>query len=106
MRWLVVIQYDLKTADQSAQVDCSLEARPLIAFRDYHSTAHENGTLNPQVETELNLATVKPYDGAPPLHLAHNADDFDANGWWYRNFEYQVERERGLDFREDLFSPY
>ena len=53
----------------------------------------------------MNLVTVKPYDGAPPLHLAHNADDLNANGCWYRNFEYQVERERGLDFREDLFSP-
>ena len=24
---------------------------------------------------------------------------------WYRNFEYVRERERGLDFREDLFHP-
>ncbi|HWO37848.1 MAG TPA: amylo-alpha-1,6-glucosidase, partial [Candidatus Acidoferrum sp.] len=27
------------------------------------------------------------------------------NSSWYRNFEYQVERERGLDFTEDLFNP-
>jgi len=100
-----VIQYELITADQTLSVGCFLEARPLIAFRDYHSLTHENGALDPHVETELNLATVRPYDGAPSLHLAHNADDLDLNGWWYRNFEYQAERERGLDFREDLFSP-
>ncbi|MGH9853522.1 MAG: glycogen debranching enzyme N-terminal domain-containing protein, partial [Blastocatellia bacterium] len=100
-----VIQYDLKTSDQTAPAGCFLEVRPLIAFRDYHSTMRENGALNPHVETESNLATVKPYDGAPSLHLAHNADSLDVNGWWYRNFEYQVERERGLDFQEDLFSP-
>ncbi|MCI0391718.1 MAG: amylo-alpha-1,6-glucosidase [Acidobacteria bacterium] len=100
-----VIQYDLKTAGQPAPVGCFLEVRPLIAFRDYHSTMHENGALNPHVEVELNLATVRPYDGVPSLHLAHNADDLDVKGWWYRNFEYQVERERGLDFREDLFGP-
>jgi predicted glycogen debranching enzyme len=101
----VVIQYELKTADQTLPVGCSLEARPLIAFRDYHSLTRENGALNPRVETELNLATVRPYDGAPPLHLSHNADELDLNGWWYRNFEYQAERERGLDVQEDLFSP-
>ena len=27
------------------------------------------------------------------------------DGVWYRAFEYERERERGLDFREDLFSP-
>src|SRR5262245_4601107 len=101
----VVIQYELKTADKTLPAGCFLEARPLIAFRDYHSLTHENGALNPRVEAELNLATVKPYDGASPLHLAHNADELDVAGWWYRNFEYQVERERGLDFQEDLFSP-
>ncbi len=101
-----VIQYELKTADKPAPAGCFLQARPLIAFRDYHGAMHENGALNPHVETELNLATVKPYDGAPSLHLAHNADELDVSGWWYRNFEYPVERERGLDFREDCFSPF
>lgn len=98
-----VIQYEMKAANQAT--GCLLEIRPLIAFRDYHSAMHENGALDPRVETEPNLATVKPYDGVPSLHLAHNADDLDLNGWWYRNFEYQEERERGLDFHEDLFSP-
>src|SRR5260370_7430504 len=27
-------------------------------------------------------------------------------GDWYRNFEYEVERERGLDFMADLFNPF
>lgn len=96
-----VIQYELRGAPAS----CALEVRALIAFRDYHSTMHENGALNPHVEVEPNMATVRPYDGVPSLHLAHDADEIDVNGWWYRNFEYQVERERGLDFHEDLFSP-
>ena len=25
---------------------------------------------------------------------------------WYRNFEYRVERERGLNFQEDLYQPF
>src|SRR5262249_36548930 len=46
-----------------------------------------------------------PYGGLPILYLAHNAQDVDAGGYWYYDFEYQAERERGLDFKEDLFNP-
>ena len=42
----------------------------------------------------------------PALHCAHNADEVDTTGHWYYNFEYAVERERGLDCVEDLFSPF
>lgn len=66
----VVIQYALQMSDTLQLVDAwledppvqtrdklkfaghqfdsiKLEIRPLIAFRDYHSTTHENGALNP-----------------------------------------------------------
>ena len=85
--------------------DCFLEVRPLIAFRDYHSTTHENSSLNPRVESEPGLANVTPYAGLPTLYLAHDAQEIDTTGYWYRNFELEVERERGLDFKEDLFAP-
>jgi predicted glycogen debranching enzyme len=86
-------------------VQPQLELRPLIAFRDYHSTTHENGALNPAVESMPNLASVQPYSGLPSLHFAHNAQTVHEEGYWYRNFVYRVERERGLDFQEDLFNP-
>jgi predicted glycogen debranching enzyme len=82
----------------------TLELRPLIAFRDYHSTTHENPVLDPTVMIEPDIAMVRPYAGLPPLWLAHNGH-VEHSGDWYRNFEYQVERERGLDFAEDLFNP-
>jgi predicted glycogen debranching enzyme len=84
----------------------SLEVRPLIAFRDYHSLAHENGALNPCVQTDRGQAAVTPYESLPALHFAHDAYVLDAAGYWYRNFEYREERERGFDFTEDLFSPF
>ena len=79
--------------------------RPLIAFRDYHSTTHENGAINREIEQRPGLATIAPYQGLPSLHLAHNAVELRKTGEWYRNFEYDAERERGLDFSEDLFNP-
>ena len=47
-----------------------------------------------------------PYHGLPTLYLAHNAMELQRTGDWYRNFEYDAERERGLDFVEDLFNPF
>jgi glycogen debranching enzyme len=39
------------------------------------------------------------------MYLSHNATTVEATGDWYRNFEYARERDRGLDFQEDLFQP-
>src|SRR5262249_4314371 len=101
-----VVQYELnKTGAPNGVSDIKLEIRPLIAFRDYHSTTHENGALNSNIESENGLVTCKPYSDLPPLHLAHDPADIDRNGFWYRNFQYAIEQERGLDFAEDLFSP-
>jgi predicted glycogen debranching enzyme len=97
-----VIQYSVAS---TADLPCTLELRPLIAFRDYHSTTHENGALNPTLQIEPGRVTVSPYQGCPNLCLAHSAADVSREAAWYRNFEYTVEQERGLDYREDLFSP-
>jgi glycogen debranching enzyme len=78
----------------------------LIAFRDYHGTTHENGVNNSSVQERSGSASVTPYRGLPSLHLAHNAIELRKTGDWYRNFEYEAERERGLDYSEDLFNPF
>ena len=109
-----VIQYKLlekekgtsKDSAPSAQRNIQLEVRALVAFRDYHSLAHESGSINRSVEVEKGLATVKLHGEITALHLAHDADELDYASYWYRNFEYCAERERGFDFTEDLYSPF
>jgi predicted glycogen debranching enzyme len=98
-----VVQYELHGL---AAQTVKLELRPLVAFRDYHSTTHENGALNATVHNEPAHTTIKPYNDLPALHFAHDPCDIDTNGFWYRNFQYAIEQERGLDFAEDLFSPF
>ena len=102
-----VVQYELKKNHHpEPSKRLWLELRPLIAFRDYHGTTHENGAINPKIEERSGSVSITPYQGLPSLHLAHNAVELRQTGDWYRNFEYDVERERGLDFTEDLFSPF
>src|SRR5215469_2987371 len=98
-----IIKYQLIDAPSAAQVQ--LELRPLIAFRDYHSLTHENGAINGRVDTQRGLIRVLPYVGLPSLYLANDAVEIESTGHWYRHFEYDAERERGLDFQEDLFNP-
>src|SRR6266404_5868490 len=98
------IRYDVRAGGNRGKV--VLETRPLVAFRDYHSTTHENSAINREVQVERGLVSFAAYDGLPALRFAHDANDIDPDGFWYRSFEYAVERERGLDFNEDLFSPF
>lgn len=100
----VVVRYQVFGNFEGRQ--CSLDIRPLIAFRDYHNTTHANDSINRRVEQRPGLATVKPYGDLPSLHFAHNADALDGSGFWFYNFDYERERERGLDYQEDLYSPF
>src|ERR1039458_7334529 len=47
-----VIQYEVRAPGGAVPAACTLELRPLIAFRDYHATTHENGALDPRLEID------------------------------------------------------
>ncbi len=98
----VLITYKLLKAEASVK----LQIRPLTAFRDYHSLAMENPVLDRSLETSKGELMFQPYKGLSKLHFYHNAVIADKSGYWYRRFEYIKELERGLDYREDLFSPF
>src|SRR3954451_5804274 len=101
-----VVQSQLRKNTHPERIkNLRLELKPLIAFREYHSTTHENGAIDPEIEQHPGLAAIAPYEGLPSLYLAHNAVELHKTGDWYRNFEYDAECERGLDFSEDLFNP-
>ena len=82
--------------------DAVLRVRPFCAFRGYHHlnghqdfvSAHRNGILI----VESSLA---PYS----LKMAVSEGSFELQEDWYRSFHYRVERERGFDCEEDLYTP-
>lgn len=98
----VVVEYELL----GSAPECTLELRPLIACRDYHSTTHAHSAIRGELELDSGQVTIRPYDGVPALHFAHNAARISDGHGWYYHFAYEVERERGLDFLEDLFNPF
>jgi predicted glycogen debranching enzyme len=81
-----------------------LSARPMLAFRDYHYIGKRNDYCNLTAEVTQGGLTLKPYEGLPEMHVGFGGI-FEPAPDWYYNFEYDIERERGLDFAEDLFSP-
>jgi predicted glycogen debranching enzyme len=83
----------------------TMELRPFIAGRDYHSLTTANDAIRRDATFDGGVFSLSPYDGVPPLHLSVPHSTFQAKPEWYYRFEYPIERERGLEWHEDLFTP-
>lgn len=94
MRWLRV----------AGDGPASLWVRPLLAGRDYHSLHHENGAFRFDADVHGQRVSWSPYDGVATIRALANAR-YDQAPDWYRHFIYAWDRERGLDYEEDLASP-
>jgi glycogen debranching enzyme len=81
-----------------------LKVRPFLSGRDYHGLHHENSAFRFEPARRAGRFVWRPYDGVPPI-VAITGGDYAHHPEWYRNFQYDRERERGLDFTEDLASP-
>jgi predicted glycogen debranching enzyme len=85
--------------------DVTLELRPFIAGRDYHSLVHANDGIHRDAAFDDGIFALQPYDGMPALFLSVPEGAFHPAPDWYFNFEYAIEQERGLEAHEDLFTP-
>jgi predicted glycogen debranching enzyme len=81
-----------------------LVVRPLMSGRDYHALHHENPAFGFEPLRESARTTWRTYPGLPAVVVTSNGD-YRHEPVWYRSFLYEAERERGLDFVEDLASP-
>jgi len=89
---------------QRPRTGVRLFVRPLLSGRDYHATHHENPAFRFEPIQRGTTLTWTPYDGQLPISVASNGT-YRHGPEWYRNFQYDEERTRGLDFSEDLASP-
>ncbi len=96
-----VARYELKSGPA-----CELQVRAFVAPRSYHSTHHANDNFNRQLDISADNSAVamRPYAEMPPVYIA-SGGRFCADENWYLNFQWPIEKERGLDSSEDAFCP-
>ncbi len=82
----------------------SLVVRPFGAFREFHRHARANPEARLTVDEHPGRVVLRPYPGLPAVTVAAPGI-FRAGAHWWRDFVHTVERDRGLDDREDLFTP-
>jgi predicted glycogen debranching enzyme len=96
-----LLTYEVLFAEQAF----TLELLPLIAGRDFHSLTHANPGIQVGFAFDGGVFQTKPYPDSPNLFISVPGATFRAEPNWYYHFEYAIERYRGQDFQEDLFTP-
>ncbi len=101
-----VCNWRIKSKVAGKGADVQLELKPLLSFADYHHLQHETNDINAEYVASENCIMVNPFAETPDLFFNHNCHEIKKTGHWYHNFEYEIEKSRGFDFREDLFQPF
>jgi predicted glycogen debranching enzyme len=81
-----------------------LSFKPFLSGRDYHSMHHENTAFQFEPQIQRKRLMWHPYSGVPGIIVLSNGKYLHQPDW-YRNFLYEEERDRGLDFTEELAAP-
>ena len=97
----VLVVYDVLDAPSS----CKMEFRPFLATRGYHSLQKANDSINLQADFANDTLKAKPYQHSPEIFIQVPDSQYSHDPNWFYDFIYSAERERGLDFKEDLFVP-
>lgn len=106
-QWSVISRQP--SAEKQSEIDVrnlQIELKPLLSFVDYHHLQHETPDFDPRFKYSEHFVSVKPTAETPTLYFTHNAVSIEKTGFWYNNFEYAIEKERGFDYAEDLFQPF
>ncbi len=82
----------------------TLELLPLASARDFHHLSYANDKIGKHFLFEDGIFRTVNYPGGTELFISVPGANFKEEQTWYYNFEYLAELERGLNFREDLYS--
>ena len=97
----VVIRYEL--LDAAGPV--TIEWRPLLAGRYYHALMKANDNVSTHSVFQDAVWSSRLYPNLPRIFIGIPGCSFFEQPDWYYGFSYAKEAYRGLDHREDLFSP-
>ena len=95
-----VVSYGLRGGSAAVR----LQVRPLISCRDHHHLLRATDAADPTSRQAPQIVCWAPWGEGSEVGLRYPGS-YRQDPVWYYNFVYPVERERGLDYREDLLSP-
>jgi predicted glycogen debranching enzyme len=95
-----LVIYDVIRADQPFV----LELLPLFSVRGYHGLMRANDAVHRDANFSGGVFKAKLYDGTPDIFIKVPGSEYHHSPNWYFHFNYDIEKYRGLDFVEDLFT--
>jgi len=96
----VIIIYDLIKSPKSLL----LEFLPLISARSYHQLQKSETNFWWDIDFHDGIFSNQPHANSPRLFISVPGASYSHHPQWFYNFEYQIEKDRGLDNMEDLFN--
>jgi len=77
---------------------------PLISGRDYHSLHKANDVFDPTCTFENGIFKTQPYTDSPEIFISIPNASLRKDPNWFYQFDYVIERYRGMESEEDLFN--
>lgn len=96
-----IIKYDILQSDHVFQ----LELLPLLAVRDIHQLKKANNEVKKEASFTDGVFKVNLYDNTPDVFIQLEGGLFHPHPDWYLNFNFEEEKARGLEYKEDLYTP-
>jgi predicted glycogen debranching enzyme len=81
-----------------------IELLPLYSCRDIHNLTFANDAIGTHYLFEKGVFRTLNYQGSPEFFITVPGATFTENKSWFYSIEHEIDRQRGLEFREDLFS--
>lgn len=102
-----LVRYELAEASGNPAVpgEIEIEFQPFVAARSFHSLAVSNDAIGAELEVHGGQLRLRPYAGGTEFWIQAAGAAFETDPDWYFRFEYARERDRGLDYLEDLWTP-
>jgi predicted glycogen debranching enzyme len=101
-----IVRYRARSTVRFKRPAVTMTLRPMLSFVDYHHLQHQTDAFDGNFSLSNGLIEMRPVRELPTVFFAHNGTDVETTGYWYKNFEYAIEQERGFDHHEDLFQPF
>jgi predicted glycogen debranching enzyme len=88
----------------SPRPNVSLVVRPFLTGRDLHALHHENPAFRFDAVVAGGRVQWRPYDALPAIVSLSNGI-YKHDPQWYRQVQYDLDRDRGYDDAEDVAAP-